>query len=474
MVQGEREARACGGCFVPPAESTVVTDHRMAFSVSTTQTVLWDQIRYTGDPKEFAWVLPVHPGARLELSRDEWFAALDASTQPRITGPARGGGGGGGGGCGIGCGSADALSATSASGEPPVQVISQEVVGPYETVTLRATDSKALEAWLSAHGYAVPPSVQPVVDAYTNEGFDFIALRLQPGQGVRAMKPVRIVTPGADLSLPLRMVAAGVGANVGITLYVISEGRYHPQNFPDVTVEDTKLVWDYTQNRSNYQELSIAAMAAGEGKGWLTEYANRPSLMASGYAASYRTPAGNPGLFDAYVASCGGYTQSRIYGQDFDASLSDGATDAGPTEASVDASNDAPNEALADAAMDDAAPDAGPSYIQDAGTTVCGTGNACCDFDDLSVAIKGLHTSDVWVTRLRANLPANALKTGDLRLEASRMQTPFDNNHYASATTEARATSAGLTASSNRAVGSYVTMALAALAVSGMLRRRRR
>src|SRR5262252_6569636 len=67
------EARACGGCFTvgvgPKTESTVVTGHRMALAVSTTQTVLWDQIQYSGDPKEFAWVLPVHAGAHIEVDR---------------------------------------------------------------------------------------------------------------------------------------------------------------------------------------------------------------------------------------------------------------------------------------------------------------------------------------------------------------------------------------------------------------------
>src|SRR5262245_20519783 len=78
---------ACGGCFVPATEQTVVTDHRMALSVSKQQTVLWDQIRYSGDPREFAWVLPVRNGAKLELANDEFFNALDASTQPTVIQP---------------------------------------------------------------------------------------------------------------------------------------------------------------------------------------------------------------------------------------------------------------------------------------------------------------------------------------------------------------------------------------------------
>src|SRR5690349_15486316 len=80
-------AEACGGCFVQQTERTVVTDHRMALAISPQETVLWDQIRYSGDPAEFAWVLPVRAGAKVELSNDAFFTALDASTQPVVLSP---------------------------------------------------------------------------------------------------------------------------------------------------------------------------------------------------------------------------------------------------------------------------------------------------------------------------------------------------------------------------------------------------
>src|SRR5579859_2090709 len=86
-----QDALACGACFHSPPptqviDTSLVTDHRMAFSVSQTQTVLWDQIRYSGNPTNFAWVLPIRAGARVELSSDAWLAALDASTRTVITG----------------------------------------------------------------------------------------------------------------------------------------------------------------------------------------------------------------------------------------------------------------------------------------------------------------------------------------------------------------------------------------------------
>jgi hypothetical protein len=64
------DADACGGCFVPPEENTQVTGHRMLLSVGMAQTTLYDQIEYTGDPSEFAWVLPIKGQATLGVSSD--------------------------------------------------------------------------------------------------------------------------------------------------------------------------------------------------------------------------------------------------------------------------------------------------------------------------------------------------------------------------------------------------------------------
>src|SRR5262245_55221253 len=108
------DARACGGCFheVNQPETTVVTGHRMAVSISPVQTVLWDQIRYSGAASDFAWVLPVRAGAVIEASSDAWFEALDAATSTRVVPPQLNcisSGGfdgfdeGGGRGCGCGC-----------------------------------------------------------------------------------------------------------------------------------------------------------------------------------------------------------------------------------------------------------------------------------------------------------------------------------------------------------------------------------
>src|SRR5438874_10376058 len=84
----EKDAAACGGCFQPPGETpTSVTDHRMILSVSPQQTMLYDQIRYQGNPASFAWVLPIAGEAKVGLSADVLFSTLDRVSQTTILAP---------------------------------------------------------------------------------------------------------------------------------------------------------------------------------------------------------------------------------------------------------------------------------------------------------------------------------------------------------------------------------------------------
>jgi hypothetical protein len=265
----ERDAAACGGCFHPPTQvASDITDERMLLSVSTTQTTLYDQIRYAGSPSSFAWVLPIHGTVKVGLSADVLFGSVDVVTATRINPPEascppppsdcaqRGG----------------ATSAPGyANGGGDVTVTKQENVGPYATVQLHATDSGALNDWLAQNGYNIPADVVPVIDQYVKEGFDFLAMKLLPNAGVQAMRPVRVTIPGASLSLPLRMAAIGTGASVGITIWVVSEGRYEPQNFPFFHIEDSALVWDWSISSSNYTTLRAKSEAALGGKGWEIE-----------------------------------------------------------------------------------------------------------------------------------------------------------------------------------------------------------
>jgi hypothetical protein len=365
----------------------------MAFSVSPQQTVLWDQIEYSGDPQDFAWVLPVMAGAQVQLSHDQFFAALDALTDPVITGPDPQCGSGS---PGIGCGSSSSgnagfASPESAGGGSSVQVISQGVVGPYDTVTVHSTNPNALYDWLAANSYAVAASMRPVIDAYVAGGFDFLALRLAPGQGVQAMQPVRVVSPGASLTLPLRMVAAGVGAQVGVTLYVIGEGRYEAQSFPNAMFDDSKLLWLHAQSISNYEPLAESIMQGDGGRTWLTEFSSGNDVGTLACSGGQTYFGGTQPLASLYFSQCQCTGTVPVLDE------------AGPGDGS--------------------AGDGGDPGVPDP--------TSCESYDDLAVALAGMEPSAAWVTRLRAILPTDALSGGDLVLQASASQTAVSNQHTA-------------------------------------------
>jgi MYXO-CTERM domain-containing protein len=269
-----RDAVACGCFFSPPAppnQTIDVASHRMILSISQTQSTLYDQIKYTGSPASFGWVLPIQGTVTVGVSSDALFATLDTLTAVTVNAPfsptcnsCNGA---------TGTGGAIGFTSGSSSSSGGVTVIAQGTVGPYETVQLSSTDPMALETWLATNGYPIASAEQSIITEYVSAGFDFLAVKLQPGMGISAMQPIRVTTPGASPVLPLRAVAAGAGATVPVTLWVLGEGRYGPTNYPSFTIDPTKLVWDFASETSNYAQLMQAGFTATNGSRWLVESA---------------------------------------------------------------------------------------------------------------------------------------------------------------------------------------------------------
>ena len=236
-------------------------------SLSNTETTLWDQFDYAGAPESFGWILPVKGVAEVGLSSDALFDALGQVTAPQIFAPAQNcpnsclGGGGGSDGSGGG------------SNGGGVVVVAQDVVGPFETVQIKSQDPNALKAWLTQNGYPIPAGVASILDAYVAEGFDFVALKLLPGQGLDSVKPVRVTVQGAAPSIPLRLLAAGTGDLTPVTLFVLGEGRWEPTNAPRIEMKETELAWDFQTDSSNYAAVRAEKLKNTGGLGWLVEQA---------------------------------------------------------------------------------------------------------------------------------------------------------------------------------------------------------
>ncbi|MFO0550021.1 MAG: DUF2330 domain-containing protein [Polyangiaceae bacterium] len=400
LLAAPKEAAACGGCFAPQDPPTVVSGHRMALAVSMEHTVLWDSIQYSGEPAEFAWVLPVKPGARVEAATAAFFEVLEGQSAVRIVPPMLDCGGGS---SGVGCGATlaaaedDSGGGGFSNGGQTVDVVHQGTVGPYETVTLSTETPGALNTWLDQHGYNVDPTTQPIIDGYVAEGFDFIALRLQPGKGISQMTPVRVIMPAGSATLPLRMVGIGTGALTPVVLYVIGEGRYTVKNFDEITVPTTLLSWNFKTEESNYAELRDSALARNGGENFLTAYAAQ-GIFNGGYYYDESTGA-SQSLAQLYVS------QAAKNGEI-------------PTACTLPASYGSGrvvNPCPPGEPWDSPACGAAPSGNLDARDF------GCPGAEDVSVALEGQYLSSVWVTRLEAVLPRTAFNR-DLELQAAEEQ----------------------------------------------------
>ena len=389
-------AQACGGCFGPPGTLSTVTAHRMAFAISEERTVLWDQFAYDGSPEEFSWVLPVAPGAYLEASTQAWFDALEAMTATRVVPPPLNCASGSGSGCGSMQAQSIAASADRGSvGGPSVQVIDRRTVGPYETVTLRSTEGDALVSWLDDNDYVVPIDIEPVIEAYVEEGADFIALKLQPGVGVQQMTPVRVVTPSGDAILPLRMVAAGVADQVDIVLYVIGEGRYTLPDLVEVSLDEAELEFDFETNDSNYLRVRSSVLSENGGFSVLASYAQRGAFFET--------------FNNGVVTTNGVFTQNfwqLYFGQAAEIDQRQNTCSFQP-RAGLETS-----EIIVDNPESAMAPNSG-LFI-------------CNGYTDWAAAMIGQRPSNTWLTRLEMTLPRTALSM-DCVVEKAESQRELSN-----------------------------------------------
>ncbi|MDI1445748.1 DUF2330 domain-containing protein [Polyangium sp. 6x1] len=431
------DAHACGGCVVPPMVNTIVNAHRMALSVSPKQTVLWDQIRYDGDPESWGWLLPVKPGAVIEISTDAWFETLDAATSTTVFAPPISCSNSPDFDCGCGAMSDAAGSGGEFGPGEGVTVVHRGTVGPFQTVTLSTETPGVLDDWLTNAGYVIPDDSAPIIDAYVAEGFDFIALKLQPGKGVNEMKPVRVVQPGISPTLPLRMVAVGTGANVDITLFLITEGRWGAKNFANALVPADLVSWDFATNASNYATLRDKTLAANGGATWITTFAKPQALLGPIVGAVQGRLSislgvdefGFPNSFANTIAE--GYIGQGVINKEtsdqtcisnFSTFSSDNRMVVDPCPAGKPSNDPSCGEVAAGEI--------------DARVFECGESDEIVDstMDDVATALNGLHPSDVWLTRLEARLPRAALAK-DLEVEPAESQSEVEHEIRARSST---------------------------------------
>jgi hypothetical protein len=176
------------------------------------------------------------------------------------------------------------------------------------------------------------------------------------------------------------MASVGTGAVTGITIWVVADGRYEPQNFPFFHIDDSQLVWDWSTNLSNYTTLRVKEEAALKNAGWEIE-----SSIAL-----------NEQLITNTITSGGQYFGGGGVG--------------------VNTPVDATQDYL-------------PVGSADAGTSAGDAGYESAEQvreDDINTLFAGLTGPTVRVTRIRSDIAQSAM-TSDFVLQASSDQSELSN-----------------------------------------------
>lgn len=266
-------ALACGGffCTASPVDQSA---ERIIFVQEDAETVTsYVEITYQGEPQDFAWIVPVPSVPELDVWHAGAFNALDAMTSPRVWGDEcfepepepesepEGGAGGGG-----------------PAPAPGVDVLAREQVGPFDTVTIASDDPRALIEWLRTNDFRVLPEMEPFIGLYTADNMKFVAMKLQPGEGIDAIAPIKMRYRARNPAVPLRLTAVAAQPDMGVRIWLLGDERAGPINVPALDLDESQLRADWYGK--NYLPLVSRTVDRAGGRGFITEFAGSSAPLA--------------------------------------------------------------------------------------------------------------------------------------------------------------------------------------------------
>ncbi|MEQ1568411.1 MAG: DUF2330 domain-containing protein [Myxococcota bacterium] len=277
------DAVACGGFACNLNRPVLQAAERIVFGVDEAHDLveMHVQITYTGDAEDFAWIVPVPDVPDLFLTSGALFNRVALATAPRFVlnsvdeGWCRGDGDFMFGGAEFAAVS-DAAMTTSA-GNGGVSVIDQKVVGPYETVTLRATSSEALLGWLDANAFDLPEGSEEAIAPYVSEAGYFVALKLKKGSDVGDLAPLALRYEGDRAIVPVQLTSVSATPDMRLEAYVFANTRAVPESYLHVQINDAAIDW-WNQG-INYSDVITEAANEAGGHAFATDYYGASSIV---------------------------------------------------------------------------------------------------------------------------------------------------------------------------------------------------
>jgi len=176
-------------------------------------------VSFEGDAEDFAWVIPVPNLPEIAVTDAELFWELSDFTRTEIHS----------GGC----------EGEGAPGD--VDVIEEQVVGPYATAILSATNATALADWLNANGYIFPEEGEEIVSEYIEKEWYFVATKInavEEGTGEALaegdIEPIVLSFASNETVYPLRIssLSTTTATPPEVLLYVLADHVMVPEQYP--------------------------------------------------------------------------------------------------------------------------------------------------------------------------------------------------------------------------------------------------
>lgn len=249
-------AYANGGVFVKGVANIVPTipDQRALINFNDGTEILVIDINFSGQGKEFVWVVPTPSIPEVEKATADLFDTLQSYFQPtlfqgiiripgiillclalvylkcylRFAGFVK-----------IGCFGLIILilgliaipqfggAPVSRKPSPVIKIHERKTVGLFDTVTISSQDSKALIGWLNINGFSIPSDLAPVVKKYVSEGWVFVAIKVSRDTDAESLMrphPLTFTFKTEKPVYPLKLTGIN-SKNSKVELYVYGPSR---------------------------------------------------------------------------------------------------------------------------------------------------------------------------------------------------------------------------------------------------------
>jgi hypothetical protein len=361
-----REAHAMGAVIGSSGHPVSIGSVRVAVAAAAGRTTRWAQVNVTNDGSGFAWLVPVLPGARVDLGSDAWLDALDSATVPVVLPPQSPSS------CVESLAPQVLAPGTSPSSRPPLQ-------------TFLALDSLSLASFVSGSGFEIPTGLVTGLGDVFASGSAVLALVYDAGE--LPVHTLRVLDSG-PATLPFSL-SSNATEDVSITAFSIAGGPRQAGTSP-LTVAPGALVW-FADGESSYQTEVASLIVAAGGKQWLTQ-SSEPSAFFQ--PTQIDRELALPAATSAYFSLAAAY----------------GDTSSDPTACAEAAQATARSTSTYAAACPSGAlaivPGPSPCSLSSDATPV--TDLVCGGAVDAALAVGELSPSSIWLTRIQGIVTASS------------------------------------------------------------------